>query len=177
MLHHRGGYHAGPYFEEARGLVGSKIWFGRVSCSLFPIYKTNPNPRKIFTVGKRGLNATFNLVFLGVGLALGWGVRRFHSNIQMFSNPTEFVNRKHPIYVISLIVLGTGCYAISLIVLDTGRYAISLTVMATDRYAISSIVLGIDRCGILDRIGYRRLRYHNSKGKLYVFQPNMICKS
>ena len=108
---------------------------------------------------------------------MGWGVRRFHSNIQMFSNPTEFVNRKHPIYVISLIVLGTGCYAISLIVLDTGRYAISLTVMATDRYAISSIVLGIDRCGILDRIGYRRLRYHNSKGKLYVFQPNMICRS
>ena len=32
----------------------------------------------------------FNLFFLGLGLALGWGVRRFHSNIVMFSNPTVF---------------------------------------------------------------------------------------
>ena len=28
--------------------------------------------------------------FSWVGLALGWGVRRFHDNIYMFSNPTEF---------------------------------------------------------------------------------------
>ena len=42
----------------------------------------------------------FNLFFLGVGLAWGWGVRRFHidSIIYVFSNPTEFlVNRTHPV--------------------------------------------------------------------------------
>ena len=39
---------------------------------------------------KSGPNATFNLNFLGLGRALGWGVRRIHSNICMLSNPTEF---------------------------------------------------------------------------------------
>ena len=34
------------------------------------------------------------LVFSCVGLALGWGIRRFHNNISMFSNPTSLVNRK-----------------------------------------------------------------------------------
>ena len=39
----------------------------------------------------------FNLNFSWTGLALGWGVRRFHDDIKMFSNPTEFgVCRKHP---------------------------------------------------------------------------------
>ena len=42
-------------------------------------------------MGKSGPIATFNnLIFLWVGLALGWGVRRFHNNIYMFPNPTEF---------------------------------------------------------------------------------------
>ena len=45
--------------------------------------------------------ATFNLFFfflLGwVGLGLG-GVRRFHNNIYIFSNPTEFGCISHPIY-------------------------------------------------------------------------------
>ena len=63
---------------------------GFVVCFL---YKTNPNPRKTyFDEGKSGPNATFRptrYVFLGVGLALlGWGVRRFHNNINIFSNPT-----------------------------------------------------------------------------------------
>ena len=53
------------------------------------LYKINPSSRKKKNCcGKSGPSATFNLVFLGVGLALGWGVRRFHSNIYMFSNPT-----------------------------------------------------------------------------------------
>ena len=53
--------------------------------------KTDPNPRKtILAAGKSGPKCHFfNLFFLGVGLALGWGVRRFHNNIYMFPNPTE----------------------------------------------------------------------------------------
>ena len=43
------------------------------------LYKANPSPR-LFAVGKSGPNAAFNLIFLGLGLALGWGVRRFHSD-------------------------------------------------------------------------------------------------
>ena len=50
--------------------------------------KTNPNKRKIICCGEKAQNATFNLNFPWVGLALGWGVRRFHNNIQMFSIPT-----------------------------------------------------------------------------------------
>ena len=38
-----------------------------------------------------------------VGLALGWGVRRFHDGIDMFSNPTEFGQSQH--YSISLVVM------------------------------------------------------------------------
>ena len=29
-------------------------------------------------------------IFAWVGLAVGWGVRRFRNNTDMFSNPTEF---------------------------------------------------------------------------------------
>ena len=63
------------------------------------LYKTNPNPRKSYLLwGKSDLNATFNLIFLVLGWPLGWGVRRFHNNIYMFPNQTDFdlVNRKHP---------------------------------------------------------------------------------
>ena len=46
------------------------------------LYKTIPNPRKMICCGKKvAQNAAFSLVFLGVGLALDWGVRRFHDNI------------------------------------------------------------------------------------------------
>ena len=41
-------------------------------------------------MGKNAPSATFNLFFSWVGLALGWGVRRFRNNIYTFSNPTEF---------------------------------------------------------------------------------------
>ena len=35
-------------------------------------------------------NATFNLITVGVGLALGWGIRRFHDNIyQVYVFPTQ----------------------------------------------------------------------------------------
>ena len=55
------------------------------------LYKTNPNPtKKLCAVGKSGRNATFSLIFPWVGLTLGWGVRRFHNNIDTFPNPTEF---------------------------------------------------------------------------------------
>ena len=40
----------------------------------------------------------FNLIFSWVGLALGWGVRRFHTNIHMFSNPTSF-GKSHTLMV------------------------------------------------------------------------------
>ena len=49
-----------------------------------------PTHEKIIDVGKNGPNTTFNLFFLGVGLALGWGVRRFQNDVYMFSNPAEF---------------------------------------------------------------------------------------
>ena len=46
-------------------------------------YITKPIPphEKIFAVGRSGQNATFNLSFSWVGLALGWGARRFHNNL------------------------------------------------------------------------------------------------
>ena len=52
------------------------------------LYKPIPTHEKLFAVGKSGPNATLNPFFLVVGLALGWGVRRFHYNIYMFSNST-----------------------------------------------------------------------------------------
>ena len=55
------------------------------------LYKTDPKPtKKIFAVEKSGLIATFNLFFLGLGWPWVWGVGRFHNNIGMFFNPTEF---------------------------------------------------------------------------------------
>ena len=55
------------------------------------LYKTNPNPRKTICCGKKWPKCHFlTYFFLGWVVALGWGVRRFHSNIYMFSNPTEF---------------------------------------------------------------------------------------
>ena len=53
------------------------------------LYKTNPNPRKIICSGKKWPNCHFQPKFCWVGLALGWGVRRFRNNISMFPNPTE----------------------------------------------------------------------------------------
>ena len=47
-------------------------------------------------MGKSSPNATFNLFFAWVGLALGWGVRRFHNNMHIVSNPTEFRKSQTP---------------------------------------------------------------------------------
>jgi len=54
--------------------------------------KSIPTHEKRFAVGKSGPNATLNLLFSWVGLALAWGVRQFHINsiIDMFFNPTKF---------------------------------------------------------------------------------------
>ena len=54
------------------------------------LYKTSPNPRKIICSGKTWPKCLFNLVFSWVGLALGWGVRRYHNNIPTVSSPTKF---------------------------------------------------------------------------------------
>ena len=67
------------------------------------LYKTNPNPRKTICCGKKSApNATINLFFLGLGLALGWGVRRFHVNSYMFSHPTEFGISQTPQWLIAV---------------------------------------------------------------------------
>ena len=42
-------------------------------------------------MGKSGPTATCNLNLSWVGLALGWGVRRFHNNIYMFSSQRNLV--------------------------------------------------------------------------------------
>ena len=69
-----------------RVFVDNLIALGFVSSvSYTSKYIINPNLRKIFAVGKSG---TFNVIFLVVGFGHGWGVRRFHNNIYMFSNPT-----------------------------------------------------------------------------------------
>ena len=65
----------------SRVFAGSLV-LGWVSCSLFFLYKTDPDPRKKYLLWeKRGLNATFWPNFSWVGLALGWRVRRFHHDI------------------------------------------------------------------------------------------------
>ena len=79
-----------------QGVCGEFGWAGfLVVCFR---YKINPNPRKnICCDQKWPKNATFDLFFLGLGLALGWGVRRFRNNIYMISTQHNFVNRQHPI--------------------------------------------------------------------------------
>ena len=73
-----------------------RIWFGWGS--LWSVsYINQSQPKKNYLLwGKSGPNANFNHFFLGLGLALGWGVRRFHNNIYMFSDPTEFGKSQTP---------------------------------------------------------------------------------
>ena len=70
-------------------------WVGFLAvCSLS---KINPNPRQNTYCGKRWPRCHFEpMPFLGVGLALGWRVRRFTNNIYMLSHPTES-GKSHPI--------------------------------------------------------------------------------
>ena len=85
-----------------RGFAENSVGFGfLVVCFLYKINRTNLNPRKITCCGKKkrgAQNATFSPIFSWGWVRLGlWGVRRFHDNIYMFSNPTEVgKNRKHP---------------------------------------------------------------------------------
>ena len=44
-----------------------RIWLGWVSCGLFPIENQSQPQEILFAVGKIGPNATFNLIFLGLG--------------------------------------------------------------------------------------------------------------
>ena len=68
-----------------RLFVENFVGLGFLHCFL---YKTRiPTHEKIFSVGKSGPNATFLPDFSWVRLALGWGVRRFHTSFCMFSNP------------------------------------------------------------------------------------------
>ena len=86
------------FFVLSPGISGSlrRIWLGCGFIVVCFLYKINPNPPKFICCGeKSGPNATFDLIFHRVGLALGWGVRRFHNNIlYMFSNPTE-IGKSH----------------------------------------------------------------------------------
>ena len=52
--------------------------------------KPIPTHEKIFAVGKSGPNATFNLIFLGLGWPWVGEFVGFTNNIHVFSNPTEF---------------------------------------------------------------------------------------
>ena len=79
-----------------RVLRGDFGWVGLHVCLL---HKINPQANeKLFAVGKNGPNATFDLFFLGLGWPRVWGVRRFHTNIYMSSNPTGFGKSQRPYY-------------------------------------------------------------------------------
>ena len=68
------------------------------------VYKTNPDPRKLFAHrGKVDQMPLENLICLGVGLALGWGVRRFHNNIYYVFQPNIIW------YIVNTIVFGDAC--------------------------------------------------------------------
>ena len=53
--------------------------------------KPLPTHEKLFAVWEKlAQMPLLTQCFLGWVVALGWGVRRFHNNIYMFSNPTGF---------------------------------------------------------------------------------------
>ena len=62
------------------------------------LYKTNPKPRKIIAVGKSGANATFNLVFLGLGWPWVGELVGFIVIFYTYVFPTQqnLANHKHP---------------------------------------------------------------------------------
>ena len=77
----------------AENLVGLGVLQSVSYIKPFPTHET------LFAVGKSGANATFNH-FSWAGLALGWGVRRFHNDIYMFSNKPEFGKSRTPYYLL-----------------------------------------------------------------------------
>ena len=57
---------------------------------------------------KSGPMATFHLLFSWVGLALGWGVRRFHNVFTCFPTQQNLVHRTHPtIYMLLVCFVNT----------------------------------------------------------------------
>ena len=58
--------------------------------------KSIPTHEKIFCCGKKCPKCRFQPNFPWVGLALGWGAGRFHSNMYIFSNSTGLVNCNYP---------------------------------------------------------------------------------
>ena len=88
---------------------------GLGSCSLIPWAKSVPTHEKCFCLGKNVAQMPLLTFFSWVGLTLGWGVRRFRSNICMFPNPTSIwyeVNRKHPSDKAAILrtLIGRGVY-------------------------------------------------------------------
>ena len=64
--------------------------FGWVKFLVCFQYKINPSTQKNICCGRKWPKCHFEPTYSRVGLASGWGVRRFRNNICMFSNPTEF---------------------------------------------------------------------------------------
>ena len=76
-----------------------RIWLGQVSWQSVSCIKPIPSYEKILAVGKSDPIGTFFDLFFFLGLGWPWvgGVRQFHDNIFMFSNPTEkLVHCKYP---------------------------------------------------------------------------------
>ena len=88
-------YYAPPY----KGVCGELGFV--VVCFL---YKINPKRRKIVCcVGKSGPKYGFQPIFSWVGLALGWGVRRFRNTpgyLHVFPTQQKLLYRENPTVVI-----------------------------------------------------------------------------
>ena len=78
-----------PRSNHYRLFAENSVWVGfLVVCYL---HKINPNRQNKYLLWEKvAPKCHFSPNFSWVGLALGWGVRRFHDNIHVFSNPTEF---------------------------------------------------------------------------------------
>ena len=80
-----------------RSRVFRRAWLGWVPCSLLPISDQSEPTKKKIAVGKSGPKCHFQPDFSWAGLALGWGVRRFHTSIYMFSNLTELGQQQNTV--------------------------------------------------------------------------------
>ena len=77
-----------------RVFCGEFGWVGfLVVCFLC---KTNPNSRKMFAVGKSGPNATFHLIFRGLGWPWVGDFVGFTIIFTCFPTQQNLVNRQHP---------------------------------------------------------------------------------
>ena len=79
-------HHAAHYCRMGNTIPGTRLGVcGELGSVRFLVvyflYKTNQNPRNNICCGKKWPKCHFSPNFFWVGLALGWGVRRFHDNI------------------------------------------------------------------------------------------------